>query len=127
MKKIISSIMVAVVLCALSTVAVFGKEKSRVITFGQDFVVGEASVKAGTYKVIYNDQTNELTFADKKTKEVVAKTKATTQSCDKTNAIDMKFSNSSGKNVLMSITFAGDNVAIVLGGSGSGASSGLGN
>lgn len=127
MKKIISSLLVAVVLCALSTVAVFGKEKSRTITFGQDFVVGESSVKAGTYKVIYNDQTNELSFADKKTKEVVAKAKVTTQSCDKSNALDLKFSNTGGRNVLTSITFQGDNVAIVLGGNGSGASSGLGN
>lgn len=127
MKKLVSGLLVAFVLCALSTVAVFAKEKSRVITFGQDFVVGEASVKAGTYKVTYNDQTNELSFADKKTKEVVAKTKVTTQSCEKSNVANLKFSNSSGKNVLISITFPGDKVAIVVGGNGSGSSSGIGN
>jgi hypothetical protein len=127
MKKTVSYLLVAFVLCALTSVAVFAKEKSRVITFGQDFVVGESSVKAGTYKVTYDDKTNELTFADRKSKEVVAKAKATTQSCEKTSALDLKFTNSSGKNALVSITFAGDNVAIVVGGNGSGSASGLGN
>lgn len=127
MKKLVSSLLVAFVLCPLSTVAVFAKEKSRTITFGQDFVVGETIVKAGTYKVIYNDQTNELTFADRKTKEVVAKTKATAQSCEKSNVMDLKWKNSSGKNVLLSITFAGDNVAIIVNGNGSGSSTGLSN
>jgi hypothetical protein len=127
MNKIISRVLIAVVLLTLTGVVVSAKEKSRVITFGQDFVVGESSLQAGTYKVIYNDQTNELAFADKKTKEVVAKVKATTQSCEKSDMLDLKWSNGSGKNVLLSITFAGDNLAIVVGGSGSSGTNGLSN
>lgn len=116
MKKTASRLLIAFMLLTVTGVVAFAKEKSRVITFGQDFVVAETSVKAGTYKITFNDETNELTFADKKTKEVVAKVKASTQALEnKSNLLDLKWSNKENKSVLVSITFAGESAAIVIG------------
>lgn len=116
MKKTASRLLIAFMLLTVTGAVAFAKEKSRVITFGLDFVVADTSVKAGTYKITYNDETNELTFADRKTKEVVAKVKASTASLDsKSNIVDLKWSNKEGKNVLVSITFAGEKAAFVIG------------
>ena len=117
MKKGISRLLVVLMLCVMAGTAAFAKEKSRVITFGQDFVVGETAVKAGTYKITYNDQTNELTFADKKTKEVVAKVKTTVKErSEKSNIIDMGWTTKDGKQVLLNITFPGDKAQLVISG-----------
>ena len=74
--------------CTLLLLALFAsiasaKVSTRTITFGQDFVVGGTLVKAGTYKLSFDDQTNELTVLDKKTKAVIAKAAAT---MEKSNA-----------------------------------------
>lgn len=115
MKKTVSRLLIALMLCVMTGAVVFGKEKSRVITFGQDIIVGEKVVKAGTYKLVFDDQTNELTFADKKTKEVVAKVKTTVQANGKkTDVFDIKWTMKDGKNALVSITFAGDDKALVV-------------
>lgn len=114
MKKMISGVVIALMFCVLTVGVAFGKEKSRVVTFGQDFIVGTMTVKAGTYKLTYNDQTNELTFADKKTKEVVAKVKTTTQASDKANTLDMKWAKKGDKEVLVSIQFVGDKQVVVI-------------
>jgi len=120
MKKTVSRLLVVFVLCMCASVVSFAKETSRVITFGQDFVVGETSVKAGTYKITYNDKTNELTFADKKTKEVVAKVKATAEARDGKSALtDLKVISKGDKSILVAITFAGENENILIRESGS--------
>jgi hypothetical protein len=54
MKKNLSRIAIAFILVAMTGVVALAKEKSRVITFGSDFVVGGTEVKAGTYKVTFN-------------------------------------------------------------------------
>ena len=114
MKKTVSRVLMVLMLFTFASVAAYAKEKSRTITFGQDFVVGDTNVSAGTYKVTYNDKTNELTFVNKKTKEVAAKLNVTTQACDKSDLLDMKWIKVGNKDSLVRITFAGDKEAIVI-------------
>ncbi len=72
----------ALIFLALVASIASAKISSRTITFGQDFVVGGTLVKAGTYKLSFDDRTNELTVLDKK-KAVIAKAAAT---MEKSNA-----------------------------------------
>lgn len=75
MRRITTSIIVALLLCAAASTA-GAKVRSRVITVGQDFRLAGKTVKAGTYRFGFDDVKNELTVADRKTGEVVARAEA---------------------------------------------------
>jgi hypothetical protein len=74
MKKLTVRIALVLALCATSGSIASAKVKSRSLTFGTDFWVGNTLVRKGTYKVAFDDQTNEISIIDKKT--VVAKVPA---------------------------------------------------
>ncbi len=75
MKKLTVRIALVLALCATSvSIASAAKVKSRALTFGTDFWVGNTLVKKGTYKIVFDDQTNEISIMDKTT--VVAKVPA---------------------------------------------------
>jgi hypothetical protein len=76
MKRISTLIATALFACALLTATASAKVKSRVITIGQDFSVAGTTLKAGTYRFSFDDQKNELTVIDRKTKEVLARAEA---------------------------------------------------
>lgn len=66
MKKLTIRIALALALCAASgSIAASAKVKSRSLTFGTDFWVGDTLVRKGTYKVAFDDQTNEISIIDK--------------------------------------------------------------
>lgn len=75
MRRITTSIIVALLLCATASTAA-AKVTSRLITVGQDFRIAGKTVKAGTYRFGFDDVKNELTVADRKTGEVVARAEA---------------------------------------------------
>ena len=75
MRRITTSIIVALLICAAAATA-SAKVKSRLITVGQDFRIAGTTVKAGTYRFGFDDVKNELTVADRKTGEVVARAEA---------------------------------------------------
>jgi hypothetical protein len=75
MRRITTSIIVALLICATASTAT-AKFKSRLITVGQDFRIAGKTVKAGTYRFGFDDVKNELTVAERKTGEVLARTEA---------------------------------------------------
>lgn len=114
-KKNLTRIALAFVLCAMTGVVAMAKEKSRVVSFGSDFVVGGTEVKAGTYKVSFNTETNELSILDRKTKSVIAKASARLEKPEGSrNILDMRWVTKNNAQVLIGITFPGDNQNIVL-------------
>lgn len=74
MKKLTIRIALVLALCAASVSIASAKVKTRSLTFGTDFWVGNTLVKKGTYKIAFDDQTNEISILDKTT--VVAKVPA---------------------------------------------------
>ena len=76
MKRFSTVIAAALFVCAVLTATASAKVKSRVVTIGQDFSVAGTTVKAGTYRFSFDDQKNELTVSDRKTKEVLARAEA---------------------------------------------------
>jgi hypothetical protein len=115
MRKTLTSIALAFILCAMTGVVAMAKEKSRVVSFGSDFIVGTTEVKAGTYRVSFNDQTNELSILDRKTKAVIAKATARLEKREgSNNALDMRWAAKGSSQVLVGITFPGDSQNIVV-------------
>ena len=115
MKKNVTRIVLAFMLCAMTGVVAFAKEKSRVVSFGSDFVVGSTQVKAGTYRVSFDDQTNQLSILDRKTKAVIAKATAHLEKRDgSSNAIDMRWATKDNAQVLIGLSFPGESQNIIV-------------
>jgi hypothetical protein len=74
MKKRIVCAAMALALCALWVGNTSAKVKTKKLTFGSDFWVGETLVKSGTYDVSYDDKSGEVSINEKKS--MIAKTSA---------------------------------------------------
>ena len=125
MKKVAVRVVIALMVCALMSGVAFadkgkvvlnkkGNVKSKTITIGVDFVVGDTLVKRGTYKFSFNDKTNELTVIAKD-KTVVAKTVAHLEKRQEAaSGADIVLAQKGESQVLVSIAFQGDGQNIVL-------------
>jgi len=76
MKRISVQIALALLIGVSSVVSASAKVKSHTYTVGQNFVLAGTTVKSGTYEFRFDDEKNELTVADRKTKGVVARAEA---------------------------------------------------
>ena len=92
----------------------FAKVKSSMVTFGLDFTVGNTFVKKGTYKLVFNDQTKELSVIAKD-KTVVAKTIAHLENRkNSASAIEINLVQRGANQALVSLAFPDDKQLIVL-------------
>jgi hypothetical protein len=83
MKRISVHLAIALLLCVVSAASVSAKVKSRAYTVGQNFVLAGTTVKAGTYEFRFDDEKNELSVVDRKTKEVLARADARAEAWEK--------------------------------------------
>jgi hypothetical protein len=114
MKKFAVHMMIALVVCALAGNAALAKVKSRTITVGVDFVVGNTLVKKGTYKWRFDTETNELTIIAKD-KTVAAKTIGHLEKRQSVAAgTDVVLAQRGANQMLVSIAFPGDSQNIVV-------------
>lgn len=105
------------VLLALFASVASAKVTSRTVTFGQDFSVGGTLVKAGTYRLSFDDETNELSVLDKKTKAVIAKAAATMEKSDaKRGFSEIKMVSRDGRLMLSSVGMPGTGRMVKIGG-----------
>jgi hypothetical protein len=103
-----------VLFVVLGTVA-SAKVSSRIVSFGQDFIVNGTTIKAGIYKLTFDDKTNEFTIMDRKTKAVIAKTTGRSEKRQTaTGGMDVKMIDSGSNHVLTSVAFPGDSNSIQL-------------
>jgi hypothetical protein len=117
MKKISTLIATALFVCAMLTATASAKVKSRVITVGQDFTVAGTTVKAGTYRFSFDDQKNELTVIDRKSKEVVARAEARAEDGEGEAGLPggVKLVGESAPRSFTSISFGGKQIVKVVG------------
>ena len=109
MTKLTTRIATALLLGVLCAAPAFAKAKSRLLTVGQDFVVGATTVKAGTYVFSVDSESNELTVLHKKTKEVIARAQTTAQPRGKGPfRLDFQLVDNNGTKTLASIAFDGE-------------------
>ena len=118
MMKHATSILLALVICALSGGPALAKVKSRSVSFGQDFWVGGTLVKAGTYRLNYDDATGEVTLVDKKKATVARINARTEQRGDGARGLEIRMVPKGEHQMLHSVTFPGDKQTIVCGESG---------
>ena len=104
----------ALAFCLLAAGAAVAKPKSRALTFGSDFWVGSTLVKAGTYKITYDDKTGEVSISDKT--ETLARTTVKVEQREKAKAgWDVVLASKSGGLALVSLSFPGDKQNLVVG------------
>jgi hypothetical protein len=114
--RIIKTSALAFALLVLMGTLASARVSSRVVSFGQDFVVNGTTVKAGIYKLSYDDKANELTITDRKTKTVVAKAIGRLEKRQtSTGGMDVKMIESGDTHVLTSLAFPGESITIQLG------------
>lgn len=115
MKKLTVRMVIALVVCALAGSVALAKVKSSTVTFGVDFVVGDSLVKRGTYKLSFDEKTNELTVLAKD-KTIVAKAVARLENRKRaTSGMEVILAQKGEKQALISLAFPGDSQSIVLG------------
>src|SRR5215213_6427604 len=114
MKKFAVSMILALVLCALSGGTALAGVKSKTVSIGVDFVVGNTLVKKGTYKLRFDTATNELTIVAKD-KTVVARAVAHLEKRQKSaSGTDIVLAQNGDGHALVSIAFQGDSQNIVV-------------
>ena len=110
MRRITTNIVVAALcVCAAASTA-SAKFTSRVITVGQDFNVAGKTIKAGTYRFGFDDEKNELTVADRKTKEVLARAEARAEKSKKGNFPPLQLEGESAPLTFAGLSFDGRQV-----------------
>jgi hypothetical protein len=91
---------------------------TRIATAALLFAVGGTVVKAGTYRFSFDDQKNELTVLDRKTKEVIARSEARTEArTDGQLTMSLQLVDGASSKTLASISFDGEKQSYVLAGS----------
>jgi hypothetical protein len=114
MKKFAVRLVIALMVCALASSATLAKVKSKTITVGMDFVVGDTLVKRGTYKFSFDDKTNELTITAKD-KTVVARVAARIEKRQQeATGMDVVLAQKGDKQALVSIAFYRETENIVV-------------
>jgi spermidine/putrescine-binding protein len=111
----------ALAVCLAASVAVAAKPKSNKLSFGSDFRVGSTLVKAGTYKVTYDDKTGEVTINDKTS--TVARATVKVEQREKAKAgWDVVLASKGDGLALVSLAFPGDKQNLVFAGATAGSS-----
>ncbi len=126
MKVFLKNTFVALLICALASIAVVttakDKVKAETVTFTEDTMVNGTLVKAGEYQIKFNEQTGELSIL--KDGKVKAKTTAQLQSrSDKAKNTAVRTLDKGGVAELIGFSFGGSKQDLVVG-AGSGAVSG---
>lgn len=118
--KFFNRLFVVLVISAMTGVVALAEGKSKSVTFTENVTVNGTVVKRGTYKVTFDDQSNELTI--ERNGKTVAKAAARTEKRDqKVERTQVNTRKNNNVVELSSITFGGDNQSIVVGSGGSGA------
>ena len=116
MKSLLNRIAIALLVASLSSVIVFAKAMKERVTFPTNIKVNGTVVSKGVYDVKFDDKTGELSIV--KDSKVIARATTSVGKRDK-KAREFAFrSSGSGDDAqLISVTFAGADHDLVIGGS----------
>ena len=114
MRKSLVCAALALALSALSVGTASAKVKTKKLTFGSDFWLGDTLVKRGTYNVSYDDKTNEVTIADKQA--TIARATARAEKRDRVAHVwDVTLAPKGDGVALVRLAFPGDRQSLVFG------------
>ena len=109
MKKLVNRAVVLLAVFAIASVLTLAKMPSKQVTFGKPVTVNGTIIKAGTYKVTFDEQTGEMTIA--KGKKVVAKVPARLEKLEEDS--HAAYTTRVDSNVLLSVTLKDGNRAVI--------------
>lgn len=113
MKSVINRIVVALLLVTMTSVAAFAKSKQTKVTFEVDTKVNETLVKRGTYEVIFNEESGELSIL--KGRKLVAKASGRLEMRErKLKGTEFKTVKDGNETAFVSIAFGGSDQKVVL-------------
>jgi hypothetical protein len=114
MKSFLKSLMVVIGIVALTSLTIMATEGSKVkknVTFPTDVTVKGTPVKAGSYKIEFDDQSGEMSIM--RGGKLVAKTQARWEKRE-TKARQTSITTETGGNELVSIAFDGSDQNLVV-------------
>lgn len=113
MKLIVNRVMIALLVVTFASVAAFGKTREASVTFDRATNVNGTVVKEGRYRVVYDDQTMELSIL-RRGKLVVKTTAKAEMRARKANGFELRtVVNGMGVD-LQSLAFSGSSQNLVL-------------
>lgn len=113
MKSVVNRIIVALLLVTMISVAAFAKSKKTTLTFAVDTKVNETLVKSGTYEVVFNEETGELSIV--KGRKIVAKTTTQLRMRDgKGRSTEIYTVKDGDQTALVGLAFSGSDQQVVL-------------
>jgi hypothetical protein len=115
MIRFVNRLAVVVLVGAIASGVVLAKVVKREVTFAQAVVVNGTVVKSGTYDLVFDDQTNELSIV--KGKKVVARTQAKLEQRaerDRAIYVTREEEGDSTKLVLLSVALRDGNQATIV-------------
>jgi hypothetical protein len=116
MKSLLNRIAVALLIAALTSVAVFAKAKKETVSFPTNIKVNGTVVSKGVYDLKFDEKTGELSIV--KENKVIARARASAEKRDKkARQFTFRSSGSGDETQLTSVTFAGADHDLVIGGS----------
>lgn len=115
MKSIVNRLVGFVLIATLTGVVALAKNTEREVTFTKSLTVNGTLVKKGTYKVEFNEETNELTI--RKGKKVVATAQARLEKItDRSHFYTSSLENDPAKApVLVNVSLKDGNLATIVG------------
>jgi len=121
MSKVVNRLIVFVLIGVVASGVALAKNTRKEVTFLQPIWVNGALVKKGTYDVVFNDQTNELTVV--KGREVVARASAQLgpKDSDRSDYVTREDDGDPGKTTLLSVTLKSGKATLVNDGNGNAA------
>lgn len=117
MRNYATKIVAVFAILALSGVSALADTKSDRIQFDETFQIGGTTVKKGTYKVSFDEETGELTI--RTSDKVIAKTNARAEKAEgKAGRTKFSMGSENGNKTLRSVTFSGDDHTVIVGAGG---------
>ena len=114
MKLLFNGLMIACLLVTLAGVTAFGNTRKSNIDFSADTKVNGTLVKKGNYKVVFDEQSGELSIF--KGSRLIAKTSARIEKRDqKARGTEVQTILEGMDQKLVSITFSGSHESLVVG------------
>ena len=111
MKHLFNRAVILLVVGAMTSITALAMTTNRKVTFSRDVTVNGAPVKAGTYRVTFDDQTGVLQFLDGK--KVVAQASARIDQVMKGAGGVYTSRTEGGSIVLLSVYMGGDKQATI--------------
>lgn len=112
MKKRVNRIIGLMLTAVMTTVLAFANTNDKHVNFVQSVIVNGTLVEKGTYRVIFDELTGELSIT--KGKEVVAKAPARLEKLPENSAAVYTTRTEAGVDVLLSVTMEDDNRAVIM-------------